>query len=129
MARVRRHGEIPVDWQKLTNSIEANAGDVPYLENHRIALKTLREEISSLTALQSQLQAQKQEVSKRIKEKLAEGQKLATFLRAGVKQHYGHRSEKLVEFGLQPLRKRSRGSKAQPEPQTPEGSAPEDPES
>ena len=67
---------------------------------------------------QSQLQAQKQEVSKQIKEKLAEGQRLATFLRAGLKQHYSHSSENLVEFGLQPLRKRSRGSKAEPEVET-----------
>lgn len=115
MARVRRHGEIPVDWQRLTANMEANAGDIPHLENHRVALQVLKEEISSLSAQQSQLQAQKQEVSKQLKEKLGEGQKLATFLRVGLKQHYGHRSEKLVEFGLQPLRKRSRGTKAQPE--------------
>ncbi|HVR96121.1 MAG TPA: hypothetical protein VMW27_05875 [Thermoanaerobaculia bacterium] len=109
--------------------MEANTGDLPHLEAHRVALKDLQEEISALNGQQSQLQAQKQEVSKQIKERLAEGQRLATFLRAGLKQRYGHQSEKLVEFGLQPLRKRSRGSKVQPEVEAPEGSTPTDSES
>lgn len=29
-----------------------------------------------------------------------EGRKLSAFLKAGVRQHYGNRAEKLVEFGL-----------------------------
>lgn len=119
MTRIRRHKEIPVDWQKLTSSMDANAADMPHLDHSRLALKSLQEEITSLSTLQSQLRAQKQEVSKQIKEKLAEGQKIATFLRVGLKQHYGNRNEKLVEFGLQPLRKRSRG-KGQTEPQAEE---------
>jgi hypothetical protein len=50
----------------------------------------------------------KQEVSRRLAELMQEGNKLVTFLDAGVKQQYGNRAEKLVEFGLQPFRSRPR---------------------
>ncbi|HEX7185186.1 MAG TPA: hypothetical protein VF756_25395 [Thermoanaerobaculia bacterium] len=56
---------------------------------------------------------------------LAEGRKLATFLRTGVKQHYGNRSEKLAEFDLQPFR--GRKSQATPPPEKRPGKQP-DPE-
>jgi hypothetical protein len=38
----------------------------------------------------------------------SEGSKLATVLRFLIKQHYGNRSDKLVELGIQPLRRRAR---------------------
>jgi hypothetical protein len=58
--------------------------------------------LKELAALQASLAAAKQEASKRIAELMSEGQKLMAFLDSGIKQHYGNRSEKLVEFGLQP---------------------------
>lgn len=39
---------------------------------------------------------------------LREMQFLNTFLNAGIREHYGNRSEKLVEFGLQPFRSQPR---------------------
>jgi len=45
---------------------------------------------------------------------LTEGGRLTALLRHALKQHYGIRSEKLAEFGLQPFRGRK-----QPEPSTP----------
>jgi hypothetical protein len=53
-----------------------------------------------------------------------EGRKLATYLRVGVKQNYGNRSEKLVEFGLRPLRTRRKSSATPPPPATPTPTAP-----
>ena len=41
---------------------------------------------------------------------MVQGRKLATYLRVGLKQNYGNRSEKLVEFGLQPLRIRHKAA-------------------
>jgi hypothetical protein len=40
-------------------------------------------------------------------------------LRQGVKQHYGIRSEKLAEFGLQPFRGRKTKTEPEPKPETP----------
>lgn len=46
------------------------------------------------------------------------GETLVDFIRTGVRQHYGLDSDKLVEFGMQPNRGRSRAPKA-PEPPPP----------
>ncbi|HEX9940853.1 MAG TPA: hypothetical protein VGG03_02455 [Thermoanaerobaculia bacterium] len=61
--------------------------------------------------------ASKQEASKRLRALLVEGQRIASGLRKFLKEHYGLRSEKLAEFGLQPFRGRPRKSSAEnPEP-------------
>jgi len=78
------------------------------LELSRIRLDSLLGEIKDLSAQQASLTATKQEVSKRLAMLIREGQTLVGFLDAGVKQHYGSRAEKLVEFGLQPFRSEPR---------------------
>ena len=74
----------------------------------------------------TQLELKGLEVSQRIsltgslKASLTEGERLANVLQLAVKQHYGIRSEKLAEFGLQPFRGRIRKAKTpDPAPQTP----------
>ena len=56
---------------------------------------------------QSAFTASKQEASQKLKTFLIEGDRLANVLQLAVKQHYGIRSEKLAEFGLQPFRGRT----------------------
>jgi hypothetical protein len=51
---------------------------------------------------------------------LTEGSRLTSLLRQALKEHYGIRSEKLDEFGLQPFR----GRKAKPAPETPQPAPP-----
>ncbi|HEX5035414.1 MAG TPA: hypothetical protein VFW62_13120 [bacterium] len=89
-------------------ALAANAAELPFLEPKRLRLNEALEEVRSLMAEQANLQARKQEVSKRLAELMEEGNKLVAFLDAGVRQHYGTRAEKLVEFGLQPFRGRPR---------------------
>ena len=71
-------------------------------------LDALLNQAKELRAQQASLTASKQEVSKRLAEVLREAQFLTTFLDAGIREHYGNRSEKLVEFGLQPFRSQPR---------------------
>lgn len=111
---------IVTSWSKLAASLATNAGDLPHLEAHRQLLETLLEDAQALSSEQAQRTAEKQDVTKRLQDVLDQGQKLATFLRTGVRQHFGNRSEKLVEFGLQPFRSRSKPV----EPATPPREAP-----
>jgi hypothetical protein len=67
------------------------------------------------SARQAAMVASKQEATKSLRELLVEGRKLATFLRGGVKQRYGDRAEKLLEFGLEPLRPKTKAA-AEPKP-------------
>ncbi len=64
--------------------------------------------------------AAKQDATQRLNDLLVEGRKLATFLRGGVKQRYGDKSEKLVEFDLAPARPKAK----MPEPAKPPAPVP-----
>jgi len=95
-------------WELRGQALAANGTELTHLTAHGGRLGELQGEVKSLTAEQASLTARKQEVSKQLKELMQEGNKLVAFLDAGVKQHYGNRAEKLVEFGLQPFRSRPR---------------------
>jgi hypothetical protein len=100
------YAETRDDWRRLIPSLIANAAEIPHLEAPRIQLEGIVNEVSELLARQAELAASKQEVSKRLQVLVAAGRQLAAFLRAGVKQRYGTRSEKLSAFNLQPFRGR-----------------------
>jgi hypothetical protein len=92
---------------KLTfksQAVEANIGEVPHLRGPLDRLIALQGRAGELVAKQAALTAAKQEVSKELAELISEGRKLMTFLDAGLRLHYGNRSEKLTAFGQQPFR-------------------------
>jgi hypothetical protein len=102
------------EWQSLSATVQANSADLPHLETSWTKLETLLAQGVDITKEQAALRASKQEKSQQIQAVIAEGARLATFLRAAVKQHYGPTSEKLAEFGVQPFRRRK--AKPAPEP-------------
>ena len=107
MARkTNTQAETRDDWRRLIPPLVANAAEIPHLEAPRIKLEGITTETGELLLLQADLMARKQEVSRRLEVRVAAGRQLAAFLRAGVKQHYGTRSEKLSAFNLQPFRGR-----------------------
>lgn len=115
MARTTNtQAETRDDWRRLIPPLVANAADIPHLEAPRIRLEAVDTEVGDLLLQQGDLTAKKQEVSKRLQVLVADGRQLAAFLRAGVKQQYGTRSEKLSAFNLQPFRgrKAAKGEKA-----------------
>jgi len=57
-------------------------------------------------AVQAVQMVAKQEASQKLADVIAEGTRLATLLRSSVRQHYGIRAEKLVEFGVKPFQGR-----------------------
>jgi|GEM_PF-282886 len=127
MAR-NQNGSTQSTWKLLSTSLAANAKDLPHLEGHQVELAGTLAKAEDLTAQFAALTASKQDISKQLTVLMEEGRKLATFLRVGVKQSYGNRSEKLVEFGLRPLRTR-RKLAATPTPTTTPTPAPEVPRS
>lgn len=121
----RTYAGVVKGWKELAGGVNNNLKALPYLELHMQQLSGMAAEVDSLTIEQAAHTAAKQEVTKQIEERIDLGQKLATFLRVGVRQHYGNQSEKLVEFGLQPFRGRKRPSEPIPPPveQNPPGEA------
>jgi hypothetical protein len=112
MAKERTHSGKFGEWQRLNVAVQANSTDLPHLETSRARLETLQGQGVDLTKEQAAFRANKQEKSQQLQAVIAEGSRLATFLRAAVKQHYGPTAEKLTEFGVQPFR----GRKAKPAP-------------
>lgn len=98
-------------WMILGSGLETNAGDHANLEAHRLAFQGMTERATALVVRRNALEAEKQAVTRELQTLLDRGRMTATFLRRAMKIFYGNRSEKLVEFGLQPFRRRSRKTK------------------
>lgn len=113
-----RYSDFVTEWEKLLATLATNSADVPHLETSRAKLQGFLDEVRSLAMQQDLHAANKQLASQQLRAALASGKKLATFLRTGLKEHYGNRNEKLVEFGVPPFRRRKKD--ATPPPTAPE---------
>ena len=92
------------EWRRLIQPLATNKDDTPYLEGHYARLSALLTQVEDIEKQQAALTAAKQEASKQLKTLLVEGRKVASFIKAGLRERYGRTAEKLVEFGLQPFR-------------------------
>jgi len=110
------HAGILGDWQRILEPLTTNAADLAHLEVSRAKLADLIARAAALDKEKAAHRALKQEMAKQFQALIVDGQRLAALLRAGVKEHYGIRSEKLAAFGLQPFR----GRKAKVAPEQPE---------
>ncbi len=107
---LERLGEL----QRLKARVADNSAELEHLEVARQGLEQMVVLADAAAGQQAVHTAAKQEASQQLRAAVIEGERLATILRLGVKQFYGIRSEKLVEFGLQPFR--GRPGKAAPKP-------------
>jgi hypothetical protein len=125
MARETKYTGIVGDLQRLLGALEANREELPQMEPFRLKLAGILAQALEILQQQAALKASKQESSKALRRLLGDGQRLATLARVAVKEHYGVREEKVVEFGLQPFR--GRKAKAVTEKPTPTPSPPPPP--
>lgn len=108
------------EWQRLLDAMSANTTDLPHLDMARSLFVDHLNETQALLRRQAALVAEKQQSSQDLREKVSDGQRMATMLRQGIKQHFGIRSEKLAEFGLPPFRgKTGRKKPENPDPPPP----------
>jgi hypothetical protein len=118
------------DLGRFTAALEANIAEVPHLQGARERLQTLLAQGQETAQQQAALTAAKQETSRRLRTLVTEGQRVANAVRSMLKEHYGLRSEKLAEFGIQPFRGRAfrtRKGGSKPETPAPEAPAPQPP--
>ena len=87
-----------------SKAVEAHIDEVPQLREPLSRLNLLLARASDLIAQQAALTAAKQQVSKELAEAVMEGRRVMAHMDAGLRFHYGRRSEKLVAFGQQPFR-------------------------
>lgn len=116
MPTFKSQAELLQEGDRLFAGLTANTTDLGHLAGSRLKLESTLTQIRELLQRQGAFAASKQEASRQLRELLENGSKLITFLRKGIQEHYGNRSEKLVEFGIQPFRGRVRRPA---EPETP----------
>jgi hypothetical protein len=114
------------DWDRLNTMLTANAADLAHLEPLRAQLAASLAQGQAQAAQQAVHTAAKQDTSQQLRTTVIEGDRLANLLRKALQQHYGIRSEKLVEFGVKTFRGRLRAKKVEnptpapvPAPSTP----------
>jgi len=91
-------------WRRLLKPFANKSEGVPLLEGHVTKLTTLLTKVEEIQGQQAALAAAKQEMSQQLKGLVVEGRKLAAFIKAGLRDYYGRKAEKLTEYGLQPFR-------------------------
>ena len=101
-----------LDLEQWRESILKNLPLMPAAEKFVAPLDQTLARIRALNAHRTTLIADKQKATQDLKAAVAEAQSLAIDVRAIIRGEVGARSEKLVEFGVAPLRRRRR--KAQP---------------
>jgi adenylosuccinate lyase len=110
MAKSNSYAETVNGWEELLTALEQNNGELSQLELPRQRLQSILDQIKGFAVEQSAMTASRQIATSRIEYQLVQGRKLATVLRTSVREHYGNRNQKVTEFGLQPLRTRSRAN-------------------
>ncbi len=107
--------DIFQDWSLLLAAVRKNLEALPGIEPLFREMERVAAEAKSLKGDQDELQARRQKATQDLKEKIREGRDLAIVLRGIVRSRLGPRNERLVQFGIAPIRKRgprSRGKAA-----------------
>jgi hypothetical protein len=107
-----------LDLEELHAAILQNLGLLPGVEKLLEPLNATISNIRNLSTARNTLIADKQRVTQELKAAVADGTTLAINIRAIIRGEVGARSEKLIEFGIAPLRRRTRKPKPSEEPVT-----------
>jgi len=107
-------------WRNTATATAANASELTGTETRLTALEGVLTEVDKILSNQSTFQASKQMTSQRLKTLVNQGDKLTTVLKAMARQHYGNGNDKLVEFGIKPLRSRTKPTVVPSTPPPPE---------
>jgi hypothetical protein len=119
----RTNPEKIARWKVITTGLKPLLGDMPHLADFHGQLEKIITQSEELDARSEALKAESREVNKTRATLAKSGDDLRKRLAASLKTSYGFDSEKLIEFGVQPTRPRTRDKKprvqrtpANPEP-------------
>ena len=99
-------------WKVMTAALEPQLGDLPLLAPLHAELKDVTLQSEDLDARHEALKAETREVNRKRDELAKKGDDLRARLAASLQTVHGFRSEKLIEFGVQPRRVRGRDLQA-----------------
>jgi len=105
------YADVTTEAEEILATISANPDLQQIVQKHRPQIEDVLGEIKGLKVLQKTLTADKQKATQDLQGALKRLKELLIFLRAAIRGDIGPRTEKLVAYGMTPLRKR-RGSKS-----------------
>jgi hypothetical protein len=103
------------EWTHLLLSVEQNAEEVAYLSELTSEMRTILQESKELDQERLALEARRQQITRDLQAMRSRGRLVAARVRAGLRTRYGYASDKLVEFGMQPRRRRVGPKRIEPE--------------
>jgi hypothetical protein len=98
--------DFVTDWETLLKNVSDAAAELPNMDVYKGALEQLLANAKDGIALSHARRGLKQQETKNLQELIAKGRDAALQLRSAVKAHFGPRSERLLQFGMTPIRKR-----------------------
>jgi len=128
MGKITAHAKVFRDWESLVESCIKNGELLPGVESLRAVLEAFLAQAKEAKAEQANLEGHRQAMTQRLQKIIQGGEDAARDIRGFVRVRLGSRSEHLVQFGVPPIRKRSRKAKAievevPAKPQTPKPAA------
>ena len=125
MSAAQTFAQEMADWEALGTAVHDNAANLPDVQRAQAAFEDIMTKVQEMKARQDSLTAARQETTQMLNKLLVEGRELAIRLRAVVKSNLGPKSERLVQFGIAPIRKHSRKPATKvPLPKEPETTPP-----
>jgi hypothetical protein len=106
MQQTASFADFIADWERLLTAVANNETNLPNLSAQVGSLDYILQEAKVLGARQDASRAQLAGDSKRRREVTFEGRAAASRIRSALKGHFGGHNEKLVEFGVRPVRRR-----------------------
>jgi hypothetical protein len=106
MPEITSFADFITDWERLYMAVTNNEADLPDLGLQKVSLKDILDEAKAVSTRQDASRSQLATDSKRRREIVFEGRAAASRLRSALKGALGGHNEKLVEFGLRPIRRR-----------------------
>jgi hypothetical protein len=127
MPEINSYADTTNDWEGLLVATLEHLAQLPSVEAHRTALEQHLQATKAVKARQDSHTAGRQEATQELKAMIVQGRELATRLRGAIRADLGPKNERLVQFRVKPIRRRTRRTKPE-EPGTDPAASPAGPD-
>jgi len=93
------------EWEIILSAAEEHRENLPDLTREVTSLKEVLDTVQKLKAQQESLTARRQATTQELHAKITEGKRIVEAIRHAAKWTIGRRNERIVHFGVAPLRK------------------------
>ncbi|HEX6904533.1 MAG TPA: hypothetical protein VF789_32795 [Thermoanaerobaculia bacterium] len=112
------YADVFRDWEAILGACVRNEGLLPDIGPFRDELTAILQEAREMKLLQEDLEGKRMAATQKLQQRIEDGRESKRKLQAFVMIRLGSKSEHLWQFGIAPLRKRSRKkSELKPPPQ------------